>query len=85
MMRGGDGYAGDELNVSLALRNAPELRDLCRYNEFALQVEFSFPPPWRQARRARPLLRGLTLCKTSAQNYTKLSGVSYSETEPNIC
>lgn len=37
---------GDERNVGLALTFAPELRDLVRYNEFSLRVEFGAVPPW---------------------------------------
>lgn len=45
----GDKFLGDERNVLLALRCAPELRDLVRFNEFAFQVEFARQPPWRHA------------------------------------
>src|SRR5690606_2427714 len=40
---------GDERNVLQALRTAPELRGLVRYDEFSLQVEFTRAPPWREA------------------------------------
>jgi len=43
----GAGYLGDERNVLIALRGAPELTGLARFNEFALAVEFSRSPPWR--------------------------------------
>jgi putative DNA primase/helicase len=38
---------GDERNVLAALRSAPELRGLVRYDEFALSVELTRSPPWR--------------------------------------
>ncbi|MBL8199858.1 MAG: hypothetical protein JNK40_02710 [Chromatiales bacterium] len=47
LRKGRDGYAGDERNVVIALRNAPELRGLIRFNEFGLVVEFTRSPPWR--------------------------------------
>lgn len=37
---------GDERNVGLALTLAPELRELVRFNEFSLRVEFGTVPPW---------------------------------------
>jgi len=43
----GAGFIGDERNVILALRNAPELAGLVRFNEFRLDVEFTRAPPWR--------------------------------------
>jgi putative DNA primase/helicase len=44
---GKDGFFGDERNVLIALRSAPELANLVRMNAFALNVEFQRPPPWR--------------------------------------
>jgi putative DNA primase/helicase len=43
----GKAYMGDERNVLIALRHAPELADLVRLNAFALNVEFQRAPPWR--------------------------------------
>jgi putative DNA primase/helicase len=43
----GKGYIGDEFNVLHALLNAPELAGLVRFNSFALDVELSRAPPWR--------------------------------------
>src|ERR1700724_3183025 len=45
----GDRIIGDERNVVLALRHAPELAGLVRFNDFALRLEFSRAPPWRGA------------------------------------
>ena len=45
----GVGYLGDERNVLIAMRLAPELANLTRFNEFALDVEFARAPPWRTA------------------------------------
>jgi putative DNA primase/helicase len=45
----GDGFMGDERNVILALRSAPELEGLVGYNEFAIDVVFRKSPPWRVA------------------------------------
>lgn len=42
------GYIGDEANVRHALCNAPDLIGLVRYNSFALDVEFTRSPPWRE-------------------------------------
>jgi predicted P-loop ATPase len=39
---------GDERNVLQALRTAPALSGLIRYNEFALSVEFTRSAPWRE-------------------------------------
>jgi predicted P-loop ATPase len=44
-----DRYVGDERNVLLALRAAPELQCLVRYNEFQNRVELARCPPWRAA------------------------------------
>ncbi len=43
----GDRYVGDERNVALALRLAPELRELVRLNCFRQDVVFTRSPPWR--------------------------------------
>jgi predicted P-loop ATPase len=43
----GLGFSGDERNILIALRSAPELTKLVRFNEFALKVEFTRSPPWR--------------------------------------
>lgn len=43
----GSGYVGDERNIMLALRSAPELAGLLRFNEFALDTELTRAPPWR--------------------------------------
>jgi putative DNA primase/helicase len=40
---------GDERNVLLAMRIAPELKGMVRFDEFALRVEFAAAPPWRKA------------------------------------
>jgi predicted P-loop ATPase len=48
LKRRGAGYVGDERNVLLAFRLAPELKELLRLNEFALNIEFTRAPPWRQ-------------------------------------
>jgi predicted P-loop ATPase len=45
---GSGGFLGDERNILLALRFAPELRELTRFNAFALQIEFVRSPPWRE-------------------------------------
>jgi putative DNA primase/helicase len=44
----GSGYFGDERNVLVALRRS-ELAGLLRFNEFALNLEFTRAPPWRKA------------------------------------
>lgn len=43
-----DGYLGDERNILIAMRTAPELKDLVRYNAMALDVEITRAPPWRK-------------------------------------
>jgi predicted P-loop ATPase len=43
-----EGYLGDERNILIAMRNAPELKDLVRYNAMALDVELTRSPPWRK-------------------------------------
>jgi putative DNA primase/helicase len=45
----GGRYVGDELGVITALRLAPELQQLVRFNEFSLRVEFWRAPDWRDA------------------------------------
>lgn len=45
----GGGFIGNEHNVLLAMRAAPALQGLVRFNEFALDVEFTRSPPWRSA------------------------------------
>jgi putative DNA primase/helicase len=45
----GERPLGDERNLILALRNAPALTNLLRFNEFALRAELTRSPPWRQA------------------------------------
>jgi predicted P-loop ATPase len=42
------GYLGDERNILIALRTAPELAGLLRFNEFSLETEFARLPPWRK-------------------------------------
>lgn len=41
---------GDERNVITALRVAPTLSGLLRFNEFAQRVEFTRAPPWREVK-----------------------------------
>lgn len=48
LARRGDRIIGDERNVLMAMRLAPELGGLVRFNEFALRVEFTRAPHWRQ-------------------------------------
>lgn len=43
----GDRIIGDEANTLQALRAAPELAGLVRFNEFAGRVEFARAPTWR--------------------------------------
>jgi putative DNA primase/helicase len=45
-----DKIFADEANAMIAMRFAPELSGLTRYNEFSLQVELRRSPPWRDAR-----------------------------------
>jgi putative DNA primase/helicase len=47
LQRRGESYVGDERNVLLAFRLAPELRNLVRFNEFSLNIELTRSPPWR--------------------------------------
>lgn len=42
----GDGFAGNERNVIHAMRCAPELSGVVRFNEFSHKVEFTRKPPW---------------------------------------
>lgn len=46
LTRRGGRYIGDERNISQALRFAPELAGLLRFNEFASQIEMIRMPPW---------------------------------------
>ncbi len=46
--RRGDRIIGDERNVLAAMRIAPELTGLVRFNEFVGRVEFARIPPWRR-------------------------------------
>jgi predicted P-loop ATPase len=41
---------GDERNVIDALRQAPDLQNLVRFDLFRQVVEFGRPPPWRQVK-----------------------------------
>lgn len=54
LARRGNRILGDERNMLLTLRLAPELRGLVRFNEFALRVELTRPPPWRDAQTGDP-------------------------------
>src|SRR5713101_652583 len=47
LQRRGEFYVGDERNVLLAFRLAPELLKLVRLNEFSLNIELTRSPPWR--------------------------------------
>lgn len=49
LRRRGERILGDEANVLQALRAAPELAGLVRFNEFAGRAEFTRSPPWRDA------------------------------------
>lgn len=46
LTRRGSRYIGDERNISQALRFAPELAGLLRFNEFASRIEMTRTPPW---------------------------------------
>lgn len=48
------GFIGDEFNVLVALRIAPVLVGLVRFNQFALEVEFTRAPPWRAVAPGTP-------------------------------
>ena len=50
----GRGYCGDERNILIALRTAPELAGLIRFNEFHINVEFVRSPTWRTADAGEP-------------------------------
>lgn len=50
----GQHFIGDEGNVLTALREAPELVGLVRYNDFRNQVEFARAPFWREALIGEP-------------------------------
>lgn len=54
LCRRGEGFAGDERNVLIAMRTAPQLAGLVRYNAFALTVEFTRSPPWRTVAEGSP-------------------------------
>jgi putative DNA primase/helicase len=47
LRRRGDRVIGDEANTLAALRAAPELAGLVRFNEFGQRTEFTASPPWR--------------------------------------
>lgn len=40
----------DEANVDYALRHAPEIKELVRYNGFSNKIEVTKAPPWRNAK-----------------------------------
>jgi predicted P-loop ATPase len=42
----GTEYAGDERNILIALRTAPELAGLVQFNEFSLETELTRQAPW---------------------------------------
>ena len=42
----GNRYPGDERNIAQALKFAPELAGLLRFNEFASRIEMTRTPPW---------------------------------------
>ena len=52
--RQGDGFLGDERNVLLAFRNAPELLGVVGYNEFKSEAQFIASPPWRSVAIGAP-------------------------------
>jgi putative DNA primase/helicase len=54
LARSATGYLGDERNVLMALRSAPELIRLTRFNEFSLSIEFTRSPPWRTVETDAP-------------------------------
>jgi putative DNA primase/helicase len=39
----------DEANVDIALRSAPAIANIVRYNEFSNKIELTRTPPWRDA------------------------------------
>jgi putative DNA primase/helicase len=42
-------FLPDEANVDIALRAAPAIAGMIRYNDFSTQIEFTRAPPWRDA------------------------------------
>lgn len=46
LTRRGGRYLGDERNIAQALKFAPELAGLFRFNEFASRIELTRSPPW---------------------------------------
>jgi predicted P-loop ATPase len=44
------GYIGDERNVLIALRTAPELAGLVQLNEFSLETELTRQAPWQSTK-----------------------------------
>ena len=46
LTRRGGRYLGDERNIAQALKFAPELAGLLRFNEFASRIEMTRTPPW---------------------------------------
>jgi predicted P-loop ATPase len=48
LKRRGETYVGDERNVLMAFRLAPELAKIVRFNEFTHNIEFTRAPPWRE-------------------------------------
>lgn len=54
LARRGNRIIGDERNMLLTLRLAPELRGLVRFNDFVLRVELTRSPPWRDAQMGDP-------------------------------
>ena len=50
----GERIIADERNVLLALRAAPDLIDLVRFNSFQNRVEFGRVPPWRKVYLSDP-------------------------------
>jgi len=54
LRRHGNNILADESNLLNAVRSAPELHGLLRFNEFAGKVELWRSPPWRTAVRGQP-------------------------------
>lgn len=52
--RHGDGFLGDERNVLLAFRHAPELAGIIGFNQFKSEVQFLATPPWRTVAKGAP-------------------------------
>jgi predicted P-loop ATPase len=46
----GSEYAGDERNILIALRTAPELAGLVKFNEFSLETELTRGAPWQSTK-----------------------------------